>query len=635
MYQHKFAKGWIKMPLPGKLSVGILEEDNPQEAYFRYKPVLICDNDVFTVFEEASTCPDEGALRIVPDKNESSHFKIRMRHAGKYCLADLRGHAGENDKIRQNKNYQSSPAEKNRYIIYSDVIREGAPDSFIERITQPFSPSKEYTTRTLIEKRDDGTCAVYEKAQDEDMIPEPSEKVIDAARYDEFEIDGRPVFVLKPSFFMGDAPAPREETRPAREEIRPAAPAKPRAEESDKPWISRNPALAPRMPDMRKDPREQAIEMQTGFNPRRSKSLQEIIDDKWRHSRMEQLGHPVPGNAMGTPVETPVETAVQKVREAWNSPEARKVLLTDLCRIEGLGRSFASFYSENVPEQIRQEIKELEQQRDELAQDIVRTRENMTVVPEPAEKQDPNAIVTAVNDYFRASGMPLTRGELFRLVLAAAFGRVVLFTGKAGSDMNDTAELLLSALGLKNVTLFPDANAGKERMQKAVELAQSAGTDHRVWLVVRDNMSGEPLPACITEKAITVRLSEPDRACPFTWNGCPESALSLTPASLEASFRYDAELPRGAVEPVEEFRARLSRIGTGLSRRSLGYVYGIVQALIANGCEAQRAADIALSMGALPGLVACLPTRQLALLSEVTADYRECRSLLNEPVGIL
>ena len=104
------------MTLPGKLCVGILEEDNPLKSFFRFKPLLIAQEGGYQPFSSAEPFPESGCLRIVPDKNESGHFKVRMRRIGRYALLDLREHPGENDKIRPNKNYHADPGENNAYI---------------------------------------------------------------------------------------------------------------------------------------------------------------------------------------------------------------------------------------------------------------------------------------------------------------------------------------------------------------------------------------------------------------------------------------------------------------------------------------------------------------------------------------
>ena len=105
------------MSLPGKLCVGILEEDNPLRSYFRFKPLLIDQDGRYVPYEANEEYPKEGCIRIVPDKNESYHFKTRMRQIGLFCVIDLRQHTGESDKIRPNKNFRPDGEETNANII--------------------------------------------------------------------------------------------------------------------------------------------------------------------------------------------------------------------------------------------------------------------------------------------------------------------------------------------------------------------------------------------------------------------------------------------------------------------------------------------------------------------------------------
>ena len=128
------------MTLPGKLCVGILEEDNPQKSYFRFKPLLVAQEDGYAPFSDgAEAFAEAGCLRIVPDKNESGHFKARMRRIGRYALLDLREHTGENDKIRPNKNYHADPGETNAYIVYSDVVVE-PPEGMLYEVLDRAAP---------------------------------------------------------------------------------------------------------------------------------------------------------------------------------------------------------------------------------------------------------------------------------------------------------------------------------------------------------------------------------------------------------------------------------------------------------------------------------------------------------------
>ena len=98
-----------------------LEEDNIQRAYFRLKPLLTVTGDANE--EAVALWPDDGALRIVPDKNEQGYFKDRMRSLGHFCLMDLTPFPTEANKIRTNKNYRPEREEHNQYILYSDAVK--------------------------------------------------------------------------------------------------------------------------------------------------------------------------------------------------------------------------------------------------------------------------------------------------------------------------------------------------------------------------------------------------------------------------------------------------------------------------------------------------------------------------------
>lgn len=107
-----------------------LEEDNIQRAYFRVRPLLTTDGDIRQ--EAAVTWPNEGGLRIVPDRNEQHTFKTRMRTLGSYCVVDLRGLPSEAGKIRTNKNFRPDRGEVNQFILYSDTVHELPDHTFYQ-----------------------------------------------------------------------------------------------------------------------------------------------------------------------------------------------------------------------------------------------------------------------------------------------------------------------------------------------------------------------------------------------------------------------------------------------------------------------------------------------------------------------
>ena len=108
------------MNLYTRAILSLVEEDNESRSFFRIFPLL---NDQGHIVEEAVRLwPDEGGLRIVPDKLDLFHFKDRMRSMGGFCLLDMRSFPSGSSKIRTNKNYGSESHEVNQYIVYSDAI---------------------------------------------------------------------------------------------------------------------------------------------------------------------------------------------------------------------------------------------------------------------------------------------------------------------------------------------------------------------------------------------------------------------------------------------------------------------------------------------------------------------------------
>ncbi|NLV59612.1 MAG: hypothetical protein GXY67_12720 [Clostridiales bacterium] len=107
----------------GTFTLAFVEEDNKQRVIFRVAPLSTREGVTFR--DVADIFPDEGSLRVVPDKREQSTFKERMRSMGCFCVINLVGGEGkELVKVRQNKNYDPAQGETNQLAIYSDVIQE-------------------------------------------------------------------------------------------------------------------------------------------------------------------------------------------------------------------------------------------------------------------------------------------------------------------------------------------------------------------------------------------------------------------------------------------------------------------------------------------------------------------------------
>lgn len=392
------------MPLPGSYCLAILEEDNPQKSYFRLKPLLIAEEDHWVPFDGSDRLPRDGCIRIVPDKNESGRFKARMRQSGYFCIVDMRAHPEENDKIRPNKNYRMDEAEPNAFIIYSDVVHE-APENIVAQVIRRELP--EDSGRIALEMPAPVTARVvftfseeavpfwtHAPLEDQEtgiaftkMEEQTDPEQLQCFTLSDFGEGSLEVLVARP----GKVLYPIAEKEPLPEEPAPAqaaapAPAEPAAEPAapaarrEQPWIHHDPSVMPRPVDRRLSPEEQNMALQSGINPRKGRCLQEIIDDKWKHSRFDQLGHPVPGTAMGTPAQSPVDRAIDAINEAWLQYSARPCLAKAICRIDGMDKALKNAGTEILREDTDEEIKSLTDQRDAIREEIRTLQEQQASV---------------------------------------------------------------------------------------------------------------------------------------------------------------------------------------------------------------------------------------------------------------
>lgn len=137
------------MNFQGKAVLVYLEEDNIARAYFRIQPLLTEDGSVAA--ETPSAFPDDGFLRIVPDKNEQHTFKERMRSMCGLCVMDLRSLPPEANKIRTNKNYSPARGENNQFIVYSDAVC-AMPDALFFQVVAEENVASAYTPQVYIRK---------------------------------------------------------------------------------------------------------------------------------------------------------------------------------------------------------------------------------------------------------------------------------------------------------------------------------------------------------------------------------------------------------------------------------------------------------------------------------------------------
>lgn len=133
----------------GTVTLAFVEEDNKQRVIFRVFP--LCTREGEMLLGNKELFPDDGSLRIVPDKREQSTFKERMREINGLCAINLVSDGRELIKVRQNRNYAPEQGERNQQAIYSDVICEFAPGACFEVVEAGKDASEALTAMVLVQ----------------------------------------------------------------------------------------------------------------------------------------------------------------------------------------------------------------------------------------------------------------------------------------------------------------------------------------------------------------------------------------------------------------------------------------------------------------------------------------------------
>lgn len=345
------------MNLERELVFCYIEEDNIQRAYFRVRPLMTISGDVQ---EEAQRLwPDDGCLRIVPDRNEQHTFKDRMRTLGGYCVMNLLGIPADANKIRTNKNYKPDKGEKNQFILYSDTVQSLPEHTFFEVIeakAEDFASAAEKAVTPLFYIHEDDTLygpvrkaepAKPETAQEAAGVlypltcPDGSERVLlcienkiaateepkpaeqPAAKEEALPI-GKPLQILdqnknfEETLQSLDQPLSKDANllhQDAEKSIEAAAPKAPEKPLSGTPLFHAS--------------------MRTSV-PQPKNKLQEVVSAQWRVARNEPPTAPLPAGARMHQVENPVEVACERMRAAWQVPEAQNQLIDFLLSLDGM-----------------------------------------------------------------------------------------------------------------------------------------------------------------------------------------------------------------------------------------------------------------------------------------------------------
>lgn len=354
------------------LVFSFIEEDNMQRAYFRVRPLLTVHGDIQ---EEASALwPDDGCLRVVPDRNEQHTFKDRMRTLGGWCVINLTTFPADANKIRTNKNYRPENGERNQFILYSDTVQPLPAHTFFEvlqgKAEEFVTLAQSAVTPLFYIQQEDTLLGPVDRSKPES--PSPAAEAAGTL----FPLtcpDGtqRTILCIEPS------PAPQK-SKPASSipDDAPLPIGKPlnildeskNFEETlhqlDQP-LSRDanllhhsesaaPAPAPAPQSLSGTPLFRAP-MRTAL-PQPKNKLQEVVASQWRVARNEPPADPLPAGATMHHVANPVEIACQGMKAAWQVPEAHTQLIDFLLSLDGMRAKLEPRLSETAGETALQRV---------------------------------------------------------------------------------------------------------------------------------------------------------------------------------------------------------------------------------------------------------------------------------------
>ena len=814
------------MMLAGKLTIGFLQEDNPVKAFFRIRPVHTPDETTGCAIEDIEkNYPENGYIRIVPDKNELSQFRVRMRELGRIAALDLRKYPGENEKIRPNKNYGIGP-EKNAMIVYSDAICQIAQDVACQVIdAQYVFLSDEVTlrietpgTKYVLLKREgqlsgpwiwthanDVTGCITLKQSSEYPMRAVAQANIDDKLIELKDPDGEAVtLMMDPTAFGIEAlieekiqiPAgetvPSEnntpddtaqntaetaaektiENNPVTLEKRPEpaieaekiqsepAPSQPPVQE--KSWMQRTEMPEyPRAVSGRMNMRDQVLRAQSGINPRRGRSLSEVVDEQWRKSRYDQLGHPVPAMATGHPVISPIEQVERAVKEAWKLPDARSGVLKSILKDESVREAICECLKLHVSAQINtpdehiqalevdrlklvteidalrikradmksalmdelrkthaREIEKYEQTEAALRAEVKRNEEaarraqlaaeaasgQLKKTAEQVEEQmlshlmasraielamhateqgsepamHPNlyepsagALISDLRVQLESAGFTLNNDDAVGLLAAMMTGGLLIVSGASGSGKSQLVRQLAAALGLtgpakrfaearsvddpevkeliKNcdgltpsILLVDDVNLedNDDAVNGAIRLQEEAkakGMPLCIVLTVQDMPDGKPLSARLLGRAFFIRLDPASKTArwkpPELLPPSPDHAVKLS--AIQSALMPVDELEAEVESRLIRLRAELEKIGYIIDRRTLNELWRYCASVVKVGrVTGMDALDNALSMRALPAMLAAMDIEQLTQLPQIFGDLPECMKLMEQPLPL-
>lgn len=349
------------MDFTGRIVLSFLEEDNIQRAYFRIRPLLMQEGALTQ--QDIDALPDEGYLRIVPDKNEQHTFKDRMRELGSLCVLDLKHIAPEAVKIRSNKNYAPQRGEKNQFIVYSDAV-QAVPQQLVYEVITAEMGDKEKLSRA-------GTAMCYVRSGGN--IYGPVSRATGIAQDDAAQLppDSQGIYAIT----MPDGAEKLFYWPPQQKKAKAAEPAK---EEEKKPEEKTETAEERKLsgvPLYQTAARRQNA--QRAHNP-----LMDVVDQQMRAGRMEAPGAVLAGGAVPRQVENPMEAYKRALGALWPVQEMQRQAVEHLLSMTGvqhiLDQLLAGRGTDAVTHAMNSQIQDLEAERLSIIMQLERGKKNLS-----------------------------------------------------------------------------------------------------------------------------------------------------------------------------------------------------------------------------------------------------------------
>lgn len=369
-----------------RVTMAFLEEDNAQRAFFRLRPLL---NDAGPCTqEELSTLPDEGFLRIVPDKNEQTNFKDRMRTLGSLCLIDLTPFPVEANKIRTNKNYAPEKGEKNQYILYSDVILK-LPETLVYEVREADGPDgvKEaaaaFLTPTGYVREGDQWYGPMPAQSPENLVTAdaPTPACLHTVTFP----DGKQRLFYWP---LTEGALSHSDMTDAASHPAPEIPVSPQEVPAPNTsrligWPAFGQALvhaAPQEDSLAGTPLYAGTVSQARMIKTRN-PLHEIVDAKWRAARYDPPSATLSQGVHLRHVENPVEQFKQAAEAVWSIPESQDQALDILLALPGMQKRLETLCRTGEEDSLltvsmRRQLQEMEAERLSLLMQLDKAKEN-------------------------------------------------------------------------------------------------------------------------------------------------------------------------------------------------------------------------------------------------------------------